>query len=107
VFTLAKFITITPATVTSDTHHCSCHSHLGQCGTDRIVSVSCRVAQGGQGKYCHTTQGDCRVTLSLTVSPTNVANVNEPLSGVYTGKKTLYIVAITSSGDLKRWENFY
>jgi hypothetical protein len=29
------------------------------------------------------------------------------LSGVYTGEKTLHIVAITSSADLKRWENFY
>ncbi len=29
------------------------------------------------------------------------------LSGVYTGEKTLYVVTIASSGDLKRWENFY
>ncbi len=29
------------------------------------------------------------------------------LSGVYTGDKTLHVVAIASSGDLKRWENFY
>jgi hypothetical protein len=29
------------------------------------------------------------------------------LSGVYTGKKTLHVVAVTSDGDLKRWEDFY
>ncbi len=29
------------------------------------------------------------------------------LSGVYTGNETLHVVAITSSGNLKRWENFY
>jgi hypothetical protein len=29
------------------------------------------------------------------------------LSGVYTGEKILYIVAIASSGNLKRWKNFY
>jgi hypothetical protein len=28
------------------------------------------------------------------------------LSGVYTGEKTLYVVALASGGDLKRWENF-
>ncbi len=49
----------------------------------------------------------CRVLLSPTVSLTNVANVNDPLSGVYTDEKTLYVVAIASSGNLKRWENFY
>jgi hypothetical protein len=32
---------------------------------------------------------------------------NFRLSGVYTGEKTLNIVAIASGGDLKRWENFY
>jgi hypothetical protein len=36
-----------------------------------------------------------------------IACVNTPLSGAYTGEKTLNIVAIASSGDLKRWENFY
>jgi hypothetical protein len=25
----------------------------------------------------------------------------------HTGDKTLHVVAIASSGDLKRWENFY
>jgi hypothetical protein len=29
------------------------------------------------------------------------------LSGVYTGKKTLNVVAIANGCDLKRWENFY
>jgi hypothetical protein len=30
-----------------------------------------------------------------------------PLSGIYTGEKTLHVVAIASGGDLKRWKNFY
>jgi hypothetical protein len=34
------------------------------------------------------------------------ACVNEPLSGVYTGEKTLHVVAVTSDGDLKRREDF-
>jgi hypothetical protein len=79
VFTLVKFITIMLATTTSNTHHCSCLGHLGRCDTDRIVSTSCRAAQGGQGKYCRAAQGDCRVSLSLMVLLTNVANVNDPL----------------------------
>ncbi len=79
MFTLAKFIAIILATVTSDTHHCSCLGHLGWCDTDRIVSISCYAAQGGQGKYCCATRGDCRMLMSLTASLTNVANVNDPL----------------------------
>jgi hypothetical protein len=31
----------------------TCLGHLGQGETDRIVSISCRVTQGGQGKYSH------------------------------------------------------
>ncbi len=23
----------------SDSHHCTCHGHLGQCNTDRILSI--------------------------------------------------------------------
>jgi hypothetical protein len=37
----------------------------------RIVSIFCRVAQGGQGKYCF-------MSLSLTVLLTKFANVNDP-----------------------------
>jgi hypothetical protein len=29
------------------------------------------------------------------------------LIGVYTGEKTLHIVAVASDSDLKRWEDFY
>jgi hypothetical protein len=29
------------------------------------------------------------------------------LSGIYTGDKTLHLVAISSRGNLKRWEYFY
>jgi len=36
---------------THDSHYCSCLGHLGQCDTDRIVSIFCFTAQGGQGKY--------------------------------------------------------
>jgi hypothetical protein len=32
---------------------------------------------------------------------------NRHLSGVYTGEKTLHVVAVASDGDLKRWEDFY
>jgi hypothetical protein len=38
----------------------------------RIFLIFCHVAQGGQGKYCF-------VSLSLTVSLTKFANVNDPL----------------------------
>jgi hypothetical protein len=40
-------------------------------------------------------------SLLPAVSLTNVANVNYP-RGVYTGEKTLHIVAVTSDGDLKK-----
>jgi hypothetical protein len=36
--------------LTSDTHHCSCLGHLGLHDTVRIVSISCRIIQGDQGK---------------------------------------------------------
>jgi hypothetical protein len=52
---------------------CTYLGHLGRRETDRIVSISCRVAKGGQGKYCF-------MSLSLPVSLTNSANVNDPLS---------------------------
>ncbi len=53
-----------------DIANLTCLGHLGQRDTDRIVSISCRVAQGGQGKYC-------LMSLSLTVSLTNYTNVND------------------------------
>jgi hypothetical protein len=56
----------------------TCLGHLGWRDTDRIVSISCRDAQGCQGKYGHIAQGDCCLLLSPTVSLTNVANVNDP-----------------------------
>jgi hypothetical protein len=59
VFTLAKLRAITPTTETSDSHHCTCLGHLGQCDTDRIVSIYYRAAQGGHGKY----YSDCRMLL--------------------------------------------
>jgi hypothetical protein len=66
VFTFAKFIAITPAimltTVARDSYHCACVGHLGRRDTDRVVSITCRAAQG---------------ELLLTVLLTNVANVNE------------------------------
>jgi hypothetical protein len=34
-------------------------------------------------------------------------NLTTTLSGVYTGKKTLYVVAVASDSNLKRWEDFY
>jgi hypothetical protein len=37
------------------------------------------------------------------------ASKGTSLSGVYTGKKTLHVVAVAvaSDGNLKRWEDFY
>jgi hypothetical protein len=40
---------------------------------------------------CHAAQGGSCVSLSLMVSPTNFANVNEPLSSVYTSRTGLAI----------------
>jgi len=33
--------------------------------------------------------------------------MKHPISGIYTGEKTLHVVAVASDGDLKRWEDFY
>ncbi len=68
-----------PATATQNS---TCLGHLGWCDTDRIVSISCRAAHGGQGKYRRAAQVDCRVLLLLTVLLANVANVNDPLLGL-------------------------
>ncbi len=35
----AMLRTIMSTTPTSDSHHCTCHGHLGKCDTDRIVSI--------------------------------------------------------------------
>jgi len=67
---------ITPATATQKS---TCLGHLGLGDTYRIVSISCHAAQGGQGKYYCIAQGDCRMSLSLTVLLTNVNNVSDPL----------------------------
>jgi hypothetical protein len=50
-------------------------------------SYLCRAAQGGQG--------DCRMLLSLTVSLTNVANVNDPL-------EALLVLHFNSNDSLKK-----
>jgi hypothetical protein len=47
--------------------------------------------------------GRCRPRYHLKYN----ANVNYPLSSIYTGKKILYVVIVASDGDLKRWEDFY
>ncbi len=69
MFPLAKFITLTPATAARD---CICLGHLVRHDRDRIISIFCRFTQGGQGKYSH-------MSMSLALSPTNVANVNGAL----------------------------
>jgi hypothetical protein len=66
-------IMLAPATQNS-----TCLGHLGQHDTDGIVSISCCITQGAQGKYCF-------VSLSLTVSLKNFANVNNPLSKKLSG----------------------
>jgi hypothetical protein len=44
----------TLVTVTRDSHYSTCLGHLGQRDRDRIISIFCHTAQGGQGKYSHT-----------------------------------------------------
>ncbi len=58
MFPLAKFSMIMPATAT---HDYTCLSHLGWCNTDKIISIFCCAAQGGQGKYMPV----CHLLLSL------------------------------------------
>jgi hypothetical protein len=63
------------ATETHDCHHCPCIGHLGQCDMNRndpICVVLPEVAKA-------STNCACCMSLSLTVLPTNVANVNDPL----------------------------
>jgi hypothetical protein len=58
------------------------------------LALLSHITQGGQGKWNHYYK--------------NFPNVNITyLRGVYTGEKTLHIVAVASNGDLKRWEDFY
>jgi hypothetical protein len=45
--------------------------------------------------------------IEMQTSIENQGSLIYSLSGIYTGDKTLHVVAIASSGDLKRWENFY
>jgi hypothetical protein len=42
----------TPAISRRNIAFLTCLGHLGRHNTDRIVSISGRVAQGGQGKFC-------------------------------------------------------
>ncbi len=72
-----------PATVTRDSHYCTCLGHLGWQDTDRIISIFCHAAQGGQGKY----SSDCRVSLLLTILLTNFAYVNNPLKATISHSK--------------------
>jgi hypothetical protein len=55
------------------TQNSACLGHLGQHNKKKKQSYLCHIAQGGQGKYCF-------VSLLLTVSLTNFANVNDPLT---------------------------
>ncbi len=76
---MAKFSAImrviTSAILQSDIAYLTCLGHLGWRDTDRIISILCRTAQGGQGKY----SSDCHVSLLMMVSLTNFAKVNDPL----------------------------
>jgi len=47
-------------------------------------------------RYIARRYGDCRG-----------ATLIDALSSVYTGEKTLHVAAVTSDGNLKRWEDFY
>ncbi len=48
-FTLAKVVDETVGEVTQSNTY---FDHVGWHNTDRIISISCCAAQGGQGKYC-------------------------------------------------------
>jgi hypothetical protein len=61
------------------TQNSTCLGHFGQYNTYRIVSISCRITQGGQGKYSF-------MWLLPMVSLTNFANVNNPLGHISIGE---------------------
>ncbi len=97
VFTFWKFIAIKLVTVTRDTHHCSCLGYLGRHNTDRIVSISCHAAQGGQGKnmLCRCSQRFYQNNIAnpndpllhcniMGINVLNFANVNTTLTSIYT-----------------------
>ncbi len=63
----------TQATLTLDSHYGTCLGHLGRGDTDRIISILCHAAHGGQGKY----SSECRMSLSLSVSLTIFTKVND------------------------------
>ncbi len=56
---------------------CTYLGHLGRRDTDRIVSIFCRVTQGGQRKYCFMLLSQL---LLLTVLLTKFAILNDPLA---------------------------
>jgi hypothetical protein len=55
-------------------HYCTCLDHLQRRDTYSIISILCRVTQGGQGKY----NSECRLSLLAMVLQTNFAIVNVP-----------------------------
>jgi hypothetical protein len=75
-----------PVTATHERRHCTCLGNLGGHNTVRIVSISCRNAQGGF--HAHR---DCskvlslwsRVAIAAGLALTNFSNVNDPI-----GKKS-------------------
>jgi hypothetical protein len=65
----------------------TCLGHLGQCNTDRIVSISGHVAQGGQGKYCF-------MSLSLVTTSALSHNLRQCKYGLSLLTKTSVIMQI-------------
>ncbi len=69
-----SFFMIMPATMTCDSQYYTCLGHLAWSNTDRIISICCPTARGGQSKYSSFSH----ILLSLMVLFTNFANVNNP-----------------------------
>ncbi len=58
------FKSITLATVTFDSHYCTCFGHLGHCDRDRIISIYVTPAKVAKAsKVCQ-----CHMSLSLALS---------------------------------------
>ena len=45
--------------------------------------------------------------MNFRSSSVTVAEKKSHLSGIFTGEKTLHVVAVARDGDLKRWKDFY
>jgi hypothetical protein len=87
MFTLAKFSTIISAILRCDIAFLTCLGQMRE--IDMILSLSHRPRWPRQVQ-----SGDCCMSLSLTVMPTNAANVNDPLKRKKSTLKTVKLVLL-------------